>query len=79
LWGQSLRRSVDGVSAALAANPQAATQQFDAAKQLAEQATAIQSIPGATRFAGSVKVADGVLDSFVKDAPGLVYVPTAQE
>ncbi|WP_407468129.1 beta-N-acetylglucosaminidase domain-containing protein [Xanthomonas campestris] len=79
LWGQSLRRSVDGVSAALAANPQAASQQFDAAKQLAEQAAAIQSMPGATRFAGPVKVADGVLDSFVKDAPGLVYVPAAQE
>ena len=38
----------------------------------AAEAAAIQSIPGATRFDGPIKIADGVLDRFVADAPTLI-------
>ncbi|WP_295969020.1 beta-N-acetylglucosaminidase domain-containing protein [uncultured Xanthomonas sp.] len=74
LWGRALRLSVDGLNQALAGDP-AAGQAFATAGQLAAQAAAIPSIPGATRFGGPVKVADGVLDTFVADAPGLVQRP----
>ncbi|WP_309916278.1 beta-N-acetylglucosaminidase domain-containing protein [Xanthomonas sp. 1678] len=77
LWGRSLRLSVDALQAALAGD-QAAARGFAEARQLADQAAAIQSIPGATRFAGPVKVADGVLDTFVRDASGLVHLPPPQ-
>ncbi|MET0550293.1 MAG: beta-N-acetylglucosaminidase domain-containing protein [Xanthomonas sp.] len=77
LWGRALRLSVDGLNQALAGDP-AAAQAFAAAGQLAAQAAAIPSIPGATRFGGPVKVADGVLDTFVADAPGLVERPSAR-
>ncbi|MDL5365583.1 beta-N-acetylglucosaminidase domain-containing protein [Xanthomonas sp. NCPPB 2654] len=78
LWGRSLRFSADGLTAALAGD-RAALRDFEEAKRLAAKASAIQSIPGATRFAGPVKVADGVLDTFVADAPLLVYLPRVQE
>ncbi|WP_176717122.1 hypothetical protein, partial [Xanthomonas cerealis] len=39
---------------------------------LAAEAAASQSILGATRFGGPVKIADGVLDRFVADAPTLI-------
>lgn len=78
LWGRSLRLSVDGLTAALAGD-QAALRDFEEAGRLAAKASTIQSIPGATRFAGPVKVADGVLDTFVADAPQLVYLPRARK
>ncbi|MCC4593972.1 hypothetical protein LL974_22855, partial [Xanthomonas campestris pv. cannae] len=77
LWGRALRLSVDGLNQALVGDP-AAEQAFVAARQLAAQAAAIPSIPGATRFGGPVKVADGVLDTFIADAPGLVERPQAR-
>ncbi|MCW0462875.1 hypothetical protein NB717_003943 [Xanthomonas sacchari] len=77
LWGRALRLSVDGLNQALAGDP-GAEQAFATAGQLAAQAAAIPSIPGATRFGGPVKVADGVLDTFVADAPGLVQRPPAR-
>ncbi len=72
LWGRSLRLTVDGLNAALEGS-EAAPRDFAEAKALADKATAIQSIPGATRIGGPIKVADGVLDTFVADAPGLVW------
>ncbi|MBN6150181.1 beta-N-acetylglucosaminidase domain-containing protein [Xanthomonas sp. AmX2] len=78
LWGRSLRLSVDGLAGALEGDP-AASRAFEEARRLADQAAAIQSIPGATRFAGPVKVADGVLDTFVMDAPRLIYRPQPQQ
>jgi hyaluronoglucosaminidase len=38
---------------------------------LAGQADAIRTIPGETRPEGPVRVADGVLDTFVAEARGL--------
>jgi hyaluronoglucosaminidase len=34
----------------------------------------VQSIKGAVRFDGPIKIADGVLDTFIADAPGLIAV-----
>lgn len=78
LWGRALKLTVDGLVAVLDGTPGGsgtATRLFAEAQQLSTQAEAIGSIPGAVRFDGPVKVADGVLDSFVRDAPTLVYVP----
>lgn len=71
LWGRALRLSAAGLSAAEQGRD-AAPRYFAEAKRLAAEAAAIQSIPGATRFDGPIKIADGVLDRFVADAPGLI-------
>ena len=71
LWGRALRLSVAGLSAAEDGSD-AASRYFVEAKRLATEAAAIQSIPGATRFDGPIKIADGVLDRFVADAPHLI-------
>ncbi|WHU03991.1 beta-N-acetylglucosaminidase domain-containing protein [Sphingomonas sp. NIBR02145] len=76
LWGRALRLTVDGLAAARAGQPGAA-RYFAEATELTKKAAAIRSIAGATRFEGPVKVADGVLDSFISDAPGLIYVAPA--
>ena len=39
-----------------------------------ELAAAVQSIKGAVRFDGPIRLADGVLDRFIADAPGLIAV-----
>jgi hyaluronoglucosaminidase len=72
LWARALQLSVHGLEAELGATSAAAPRFFNEAERLARQAAAIEAIPGATRFVGPVKVADGVLDRFVKDAPQLV-------
>ena len=80
LWGRALKLTADGLVAALDGTQgggDTATRLFTEAQQLAKQAEAINSIPGAVRFDGPIKVADGVLDSFVRDAPALVYVSGA--
>jgi hyaluronoglucosaminidase len=74
LWGRALRQTAAGLSAADAANP-AAARYFADARRLADEAAAIRSIPGATRFDGPIRIADGVLDRFVDDAPGLIARP----
>jgi hyaluronoglucosaminidase len=71
LWGRSLQLTALGLDAANRGNI-AAIRYFTTAKQLAAEAGKIQTIPGATRFGGSIKIADGVLDNFVKDAPKLI-------
>jgi hypothetical protein len=48
-------------------------------KQFAAGAAKIQTIPGATRFDGPIKIADGVLDKFVADAPGLIAFERTEE
>jgi len=73
LWGRALRQTAAGLDAADRGNP-AATRYFADAKRIAAQAAAVQTIPGATRFGGPVKIADGVLDTFVADAPNLIAV-----
>jgi hyaluronoglucosaminidase len=71
LWGRALQLTAAGLDAAEHGST-AATRYFTDAGRLAAQAAAVQSIPGATRFDGPIKVADGVLDQFVKDAPALI-------
>ena len=71
VWGRALQLTAAGLDAADRGSD-AAARYFAEAKRLAGQAAAVQSIPGATRFAGPIKIADGVLDRFVADAPGLI-------
>jgi hyaluronoglucosaminidase len=67
-WGRALQLTAAGLNAADRGSA-AAPRYFADAKRLAAEAAAIQSIPGATRFDGPIKIADGVLDRFVADAP----------
>ncbi|MET3725985.1 beta-N-acetylhexosaminidase family protein [Sphingomonas trueperi] len=71
LWGRALQQTAAGLRAA-DQQSEAAGRYFAQAKALAGQAAAVQSIPGATRFSGPIKIADGVLDRFIKDAPTLI-------
>ena len=73
LWGRALQQTAAGLGAADAGST-AAPRFFADATRLAAEAAAIPSIPGATRFDGPVKIADGVLDRFVADAPTLIAV-----
>ena len=77
LWGRALQLSAAGLEAANSGRPAAARRYFATAKQLAAEATAIQTIPGVTRFDGPIKIADGVLDTFVADAPTLIALGVA--
>lgn len=72
LWGKALRLTVDGLRAA---DAQTAADRFTAAQGLAAEASKLRTIPGATRPEGPIKVADGVLDVFINEAPALVYWP----
>ncbi|QAY75989.1 beta-N-acetylglucosaminidase domain-containing protein [Sphingosinicella sp. BN140058] len=74
LWGRALQLTVSGLAAALddAGGGDTAGRFFTEAQRLAAQAAAIQPIPGAVRPEGPIKVADGVLDVFIQDAPNLV-------
>ncbi|MBP2157920.1 MULTISPECIES: beta-N-acetylglucosaminidase domain-containing protein [Asticcacaulis] len=74
LWGRALALTVSGLRAALDDSDATATRLFAEAETLARRAEAINSIPGAVRVDGPVKVADGVLDTFIREAPSLVYV-----
>ncbi|PZQ62818.1 MAG: beta-N-acetylglucosaminidase [Sphingomonas taxi] len=70
-WGRALQLTAAGLAAA-DGDSAAAGRYFADARRLADEAAAIQSIPGATRFGGPVRVADGVLDRFIADAPTLI-------
>jgi hyaluronoglucosaminidase len=74
LWGRALGLTVSGLRAALNDSGDTAPRLFAEAETLARRAEAINSIPGAVRVDGPVKVADGVLDTFIREAPSLVYV-----
>ncbi len=71
LWGRALQMTAAGLDAANR-DGAAAAGYFAEARRLAAQAAAVQTIPGATRFDGAIRVADGVLDRFVADAPTLI-------
>ncbi|WP_240686736.1 beta-N-acetylhexosaminidase family protein [Amycolatopsis suaedae] len=64
LWGAALQSTVEG----LRTGDQGA---FARAKELAAEAAKIRTIPGTTRPQGPVRVADGVLDTFIAEAPNL--------
>jgi hyaluronoglucosaminidase len=70
-WGKALQLTAAGLNASDKGN-MAAQHYFAEAKRYALEAAAIQTIPGATRFDGPIKIADGVLDKFVADAPSLI-------
>ncbi|MGH3435772.1 MAG: beta-N-acetylglucosaminidase domain-containing protein [Sciscionella sp.] len=72
LWGQAFVTTLDGLQAAVEGNADTAKQRFTRSRELAAQAAAIHTVPGKTKPQGPVKVADGVLDVFLKHAPGLV-------
>lgn len=69
-WGRALKLTAMGLNAADQGSS-AAQRYFKDAKEIAAKAVLIQSIPGATRFDGPIKIADGVLDVFITDAPKL--------
>ncbi|MFK3889146.1 beta-N-acetylglucosaminidase domain-containing protein [Sphingomonas sp. NPDC079357] len=71
LWGRALQQTAAGLTAA-DAHSSAARQYFADAQRLATEAAAVKTIPGATRFDGTIRIADGVLDRFIADAPGLI-------
>ncbi|MFA0922882.1 beta-N-acetylhexosaminidase family protein [Xanthomonas fragariae] len=73
-WGRALQQTAAGLDAANRGDTEAPRLFADAA-EIAAAAAAIPSIPGATRFGGPVKIADGVLDRFVADAPTLIAYP----
>ncbi|WP_242182125.1 beta-N-acetylglucosaminidase domain-containing protein [Sphingomonas sp. CARO-RG-8B-R24-01] len=72
-WGRALQLTAAGLDAADHGN-RAAARYFADARRIAAEAAGIQTIPGATRFDGPIKIADGVLDRFVADAPTLIAV-----
>ena len=71
LWGQALVGSLDALDAAIAGDDAGAQARFADAAARADQAAAIETIPGETRPQGPVKVGDGVLDDFIAEARGL--------
>lgn len=71
LWGRALQLTAAGLAAADRGNA-AGAHYFADAQRLAAEAAAVQTIKGATRFGGPVKIADGVLDRFIADAPGMI-------
>jgi len=74
LWGEALQASTAGLTAALAADP-AAARHFADAQALVTKAEAIRTLPGTTRPQGTIRLGDGVLDVFIRQAPGLVAQP----
>jgi hyaluronoglucosaminidase len=71
LWGQALVASLDALDAQVAGDGAGAQARFDEADALADQAAAIETIPGETRPQGPVRVGDGVLDEFIAGARAL--------
>ena len=76
IWGRAVQMTAAGLDAANR-DGAAAPGYFAEARRLAAQAAAVQTIPGATRFDGAIRVADGVLDRFVADAPTLIAAASA--
>ncbi|WP_063727507.1 beta-N-acetylglucosaminidase domain-containing protein [Streptomyces sp. RTd22] len=71
LWGRAYVRTLDALGARLDGDTQGARRWFAEASSLAARAGRIRTIPGETRPEGPVRVADGVLDTFIAAAPGL--------
>jgi hyaluronoglucosaminidase len=71
LWGTALLSTVDALQARVDGDELRAGQLFAAAADAARRASAIRTIPGVTLPQGPVLVANGVLDTFLRDAPTL--------
>jgi hyaluronoglucosaminidase len=72
LWGQAFVSTLDGLAAGVAGDAAGADAAFATADDLAARAAAIETIPGETLPQGPVRVGDGVLDTFIAEADGLV-------
>jgi hyaluronoglucosaminidase len=71
LWGQALVGSLDALDAAIAGDSAGAQARFADAAARADEAAAVETVPGETRPQGPVKVGDGVLDEFIAEARAL--------
>ncbi|MFI0465164.1 beta-N-acetylglucosaminidase domain-containing protein [Saccharopolyspora sp. 5N102] len=71
LWGDALVATVDGLQARANGDEASTFEHFTAARQFADQAKRIRTLPGEVRPQGQALVADGVLDTFVEQAPGI--------
>jgi hyaluronoglucosaminidase len=71
LWGQALVATLDALEARVDGDPDAAEAHRAAADDLVANAEAIQTVPAETAQPGPVRVADGVLDTFLADAESL--------
>ncbi|WP_155056581.1 beta-N-acetylhexosaminidase family protein [Streptomyces blattellae] len=71
LWGEGFLTTLDALAARADGDEARAAELFDRAAELADEAGKIRTIPGETRPEGTVKVADGVLDTFLEEAPEL--------
>jgi len=67
LWGGAMQAALDVLAAVTADDRAAAQAARDRMERLAREAGAIRSLPGKNSNEGPVKIADGVLDSFLAD------------
>jgi hyaluronoglucosaminidase len=70
-WGQALLATADGLQARASGDEAMANARFDEARWAVDAAKRIRSTTAEVRPAGQVLVADGVLDTFLIEAPGL--------
>ncbi|GGM43530.1 beta-N-acetylglucosaminidase [Longimycelium tulufanense] len=70
IWGQALASACDALDARVGGNEREAQARFAEMRNLATQAEKIRTRPGTTREQGPIKIADGVLDAFLREAPG---------
>ncbi|AGP60691.1 beta-N-acetylglucosaminidase domain-containing protein [Streptomyces rapamycinicus] len=68
LWGRAFERTLDALGARLDGHDAQATRWFAEAAADARRAGEIRTIPGETRPEGPVRIADGVLDTFITEA-----------
>ena len=71
LLGDALMRTADGLQSRVDGDEEGARTKFAEAAELARRAGEIHTVPGETRPQGPVRVGDGVLDVFLREAPGL--------
>ena len=71
VWGRSLLATVDALQARTTGDQAKAQERFAAADDLARRAGQVPTTLGENRTQGPVHVGDGVLDTFIQQAPGL--------
>ncbi|MFD0648212.1 hypothetical protein ACFQ2Y_05385 [Streptomyces malaysiensis subsp. malaysiensis] len=68
LWGRAFERTLDALSARFDGHDADAARWFAEAAADARRAGEIRTIPGETRPEGPVRIADGVLDTFIAES-----------
>jgi hyaluronoglucosaminidase len=68
LWGRAFVTTLDALEARVGGDEARSSELLATADDLVAQAGAIETIPGATYQQGPVRVADGVLDTFLAEA-----------